>query len=236
MIKRERLLFLLLLTIPLLGQQERNLRKFKETVLEQGGTILLIIVILSFVAFSIIFYVSFILRSELVIPLNLQRKITACLSTKDYSSLTRLCKRNNAILAKIFYGVGIELRSDMKIDKEMLYQLYEQHGKNQQEKINQKLLYILDIAVLAPMIGLLGTIVGMYESFSSNESNLRSISPIFLVNGISKALITTIAGISLSIILNFFYRILNNQKRRLFSKLEYFCLLSYQKMKNEFSK
>ena len=230
MLKRS--LFLLLISTNFLFCKNIIPLKLKETILEQGGSILLIIILLSLFAFTMIFYLALLLRREFFMPSQLREKIDSCLNSKDYFNLARLCKKKSSPLARINYNVFSEIIKDEKnIDNELIYKLYEQQGKIQNNKIEQKFQYILNIASLAPMIGLLGTVLGMYEAFANIQVNFKGVNPIVLANGISKALVTTIAGISLSIILNFFYGLLNNRKKSLFAKLESFCLLSYKKIK-----
>ena len=57
---------------------------------------------------------------------------------------------------------------------------------------------------LAPMLGFLGTVIGMIESFSAIEE-AGGVKASLVAGGIKKALITTVAGLVVAIILQVFY-------------------------------
>ena len=55
------------------------------------------------------------------------------------------------------------------------------------------------VAALAPLLGLLGTVVGMIRAFMVIESQGASVSPALLAGGIWEALLTTAAGLTVAI-------------------------------------
>lgn len=66
------------------------------------------------------------------------------------------------------------------------------------KKLESGLTYIKNIATIAPLLGLLGTVVGVYQSFEAiTKSGLGD--PTIFSDGISIALITTIAGLIVAI-------------------------------------
>ncbi len=70
------------------------------------------------------------------------------------------------------------------------------------------------IAVISPMLGLLGTILGIIEAFKSIAGSTNAISPALLASGLWQAILTTAVGISIAIfatISHFIFKILANK-------------------------
>ena len=59
--------------------------------------------------------------------------------------------------------------------------------------------YLLDIATIAPLVGLLGTVLGMFKAFSGVANDIASAKPVVLAQGVSQAIITTVFGLAVSI-------------------------------------
>ncbi len=55
------------------------------------------------------------------------------------------------------------------------------------------------VAAISPLLGLLGTVIGMVAAFSTLESAGQSVNPAMLAGGIWTALLTTVAGLSVAI-------------------------------------
>jgi biopolymer transport protein ExbB len=66
-------------------------------------------------------------------------------------------------------------------------------------KLWKSISYLGDIAGIAPLLGLFGTVVGMIQAFNVIAVAGSALKPIMLVGGISKALITTAAGLVIAI-------------------------------------
>lgn len=66
------------------------------------------------------------------------------------------------------------------------------------KKLESGLTYIKNIATVAPLLGLLGTVIGVYKSFEAITANGLG-DPTIFSNGIALALITTIAGLIVAI-------------------------------------
>ena len=93
--------------------------------------------------------------------------------------------RKNAILEKI--------RAKVKINSSILSQI-----EYEVKKLESGLTIIKNIATIAPLLGLLGTVIGVLDSFDSiTKSGLGD--PSIFSSGISVALITTIAGLIVAI-------------------------------------
>lgn len=93
--------------------------------------------------------------------------------------------RKNALISKI----KDKLNNDSAIYAQIEYEV---------KKLESGLTYIKNIATIAPLLGLLGTVIGVYQSFEAITKNGLG-DPTIFSNGISLALITTIAGLIVAI-------------------------------------
>ena len=74
-------------------------------------------------------------------------------------------------------------------------------------KLESGLSWIALFIAIAPMLGFLGTVVGMVGAFDAIEQ-AGDISPTVVAGGIKVALITTIAGLIVAVILQIFYNLI----------------------------
>lgn len=95
--------------------------------------------------------------------------------------------RKNAMLKRI--KEKINLNSKSSINSQIEYEV---------KKLESGLTYIKNIATIAPLLGLLGTVIGVYKSFEAITANGLG-DPTIFSNGIAIALITTIAGLIVAI-------------------------------------
>ena len=95
--------------------------------------------------------------------------------------------RKNAMIQKI--KDKTDLNSKSSINSQIEYEV---------KKLESGLTYIKNIATIAPLLGLLGTVIGVYKSFEAITANGLG-DPTIFSNGIAVALITTIAGLIVAI-------------------------------------
>ena len=95
-----------------------------------------------------------------------------------------------------------------------------EEGGRQAETIQGQTQYLLDIAAVAPMVGLLGTVFGMLRAFSSIALDIAKAKPILLASGVSQALVTTAFGLMVGIPAMMFYAYFRRQSSKMVSHLE----------------
>ena len=84
-------------------------------------------------------------------------------------------------------------------------------GEYESAALENKLSYLALIGAIAPMIGLMGTVYGMIESFEIIANSRIQPKPSDLAGGISTALFTTLEGLSVAIPAIIFYTLLRNR-------------------------
>ena len=77
-------------------------------------------------------------------------------------------------------------------------------------RLNSSVDWLADIAAIAPLVGLLGTVLGMFQAFGGIASDVSAgAKPVVLAQGVSQAIVTTIAGLVVaipSLVLHAFFR------------------------------
>jgi biopolymer transport protein ExbB len=85
------------------------------------------------------------------------------------------------------------------LEKELLEEHISLRGAAELKRLNQRL-HVLDlVGRLAPLMGLLGTVLGMVAAFRQVAAAKGSVDPSLLAGGIWEALITTVAGLCVAI-------------------------------------
>ena len=220
---------ILLFTLPLFLLAQESILSPSNKLYEQGGNILILLMLLSIIGFILVFIQ--ITQTPRYYSTKIVPKIIQLLEKKDYTNIQNITRKDPSIIAQIIHEIIHEYNREDTLDNQTLYKLIEHKGTRKIKKIDIQNKYILEIASLSPMLGLLGTVVGMYDSFAHFDESLNSITPTIIGSGIAKALITTIVGISLSITFQFIYSILNGKKQNAVKKIESASLSLYQKIK-----
>ena len=81
--------------------------------------------------------------------------------------------------------------------------------------------WLADIAAIAPLVGLLGTVLGMYQAFGGIANDLAANArPVVLAQGVSQAIVTTMFGLVVSIPCLVFHAMLRRRASKRISGLE----------------
>lgn len=145
---------------------------------------------------------------ERIIYLNMASTNTGSLITAVESALNsggldaakEVCRNTKGPVASIFYQ-GLD-RAPEGLD--MAEKSVISYGSVQMGLLEKGLSWIALFIALAPMLGFLGTVIGMIEAFDAIAA-ANNISPNVVADGIQTALITTVAGLFVAIILQIFY-------------------------------
>ena len=130
-------------------------------------------------------------------------KIEEALSAGGIEAAKEVCRNTRGPVASIFYQ-GL-LRSDQGI--EAVEKSVISYGSVQMSQLEKGLSWIQLFIAVAPMLGFLGTVIGMVKAFD-DIARAGDISPNIVASGMKIALITTIGGLVVAIILQFFYNYL----------------------------
>ena len=166
-----------------------------------GGLMMVPIIIISIIAMAIIAALFISLNSKRIIPegtTNAARKL-AISGQATPAQIGKL--RDSSLLGRVL-ATGLE---NAQLPRHALKESIEETGRHVIHAMDKYMTTLGTIAAIAPLLGLLGTVVGMINVFSVITSQGVG-SPTELAGGISQALITTAAGISVAVPALIFHR------------------------------
>jgi len=161
-----------------------------------------IILICSMVAVTIIIERLLTLRKKQVAPANLRAQILELAKTGRVSPDKLKVIENHSPLGTVF-AAGL---ANLSYGREAMREALEESGKHVVHGLGRYLNALGTIASITPLIGLLGTVIGMIQVFSAIAADNGLGDPTVLSGGISVALITTASGLSVGIPCLMFYR------------------------------
>ena len=161
---------------------------------------------MSFVILALIFGLA--ISIERLIYLNLAStnskklidKVEDALENGGVEAAKEVCRTTRGPIASIFYQ-GLS-RYDQGID--MVEKSVVSYGSVQMGLLEKGMSWIALFIALAPMLGFLGTVIGMIDAFDKIQA-AGDIQPSLVAGGIKVALITTVAGLIVAMILQVFY-------------------------------
>lgn len=170
-------------------------------IVEAGGWLMLPIIACSIVALAITIERFWTLQKERVTPKYLTAKIWQWNKDGKLDENRILQIRKSSPLGRILAAGLLNQYYDREIMKESI----EETGRHVTYELQRFLNTLGTIAAISPLLGLLGTVIGMIQVFSV-ITNVGVGDPGELAGGISKALITTAAGLTVAIPSLFFVR------------------------------
>jgi len=144
-------------------------------------------------------------------------KIKELVLRGDINGSKMLCSQNNTPVARMIEKGISRIGSPLKNIEASI----ENVGKIEVFKLEKNLPTLATIAGAAPMMGFLGTVIGMVEAFISISQEEGSVSPKLLSSGIYTAMITTVAGLIVGIIAYLAYNYLVSRVQKVIHKMEY---------------
>ena len=159
-----------------------------------GGILMWIIAGLSVIAMAVVVERLLFFRSASTNPEALEEEFGKAVSENDIDAARKVVRSSQSSLHRLFFaafahwGVG---REDMKL-------LVEQQVRREVYRWEKHLFILEIIGKTAPLLGLLGTVLGMVEMFQSLHLGGQVTAATF-TGGICKALFTTVAGLVVAI-------------------------------------
>ncbi|PLX62491.1 MotA/TolQ/ExbB proton channel family protein [Sedimenticola selenatireducens] len=197
-------------------------------LVKAGGILMLPIIACSIVAMAIIIERLWALRSKRVIPNNLVAQIWQLHSKGQLTNAHVVTVKEGSPLGRIL-AAGLANRQHTKI---VMKEAIEEVGRQVVHELERYLNTLGTIASIAPLLGLLGTVIGMIKVFAAIMTAGVG-NPTVLAGGISEALITTAAGLSVAIPSRMFHRYFGGKVERLVIKMEEQALKMVEVMQGE---
>lgn len=183
---------------------EKNPHKeIKRLFIEGGagfmGTILLCLILGLAIAIERIIYLNLATTNSEKLLLRVEK----ALKEEGIDSAKEVCRNTRGPVASIFYQ-GLDRAHE---GVEMAEKSVVAYGGVQMGLLEKNLSWISLFIAIAPMLGFLGTVIGMIAAFDAIEQ-AGTVSATIVAGGIKIALITTVTGLIVAIILQIFYNYL----------------------------
>ena len=134
---------------------------------------------------------------------KLLNKIESAFENGGVEEAKEVCRTTRGPVASIFYQGLLRMDQGMEVVEKSIVS----YGSVQMSQLEKGLSWIQLFIAVAPMLGFLGTVIGMVGAFDAIQK-AGDISPNIVAGGMKVALITTIGGLVVAIILQFFYNFL----------------------------
>ncbi len=135
---------------------------------------------------------------------KLLSKIEDALNNGGIDAAKEVCRNTRGPVASIFYQGLDRFDPNDANSLEIVEKSVVAYGGVQMGKLEQGLTWIALFIALAPMLGFMGTVIGMISAFDAIEA-AGDIQPSLVAGGIKVALITTVFGLIVAMILQVFY-------------------------------
>lgn len=182
-----------------------------------GGLMMYPIVLLSFIAVYIFFERFLTLNKASQDPNVFMSKVKELVLKGDVNGAKILCSQNDSPIARMIEKGISRIGSPLKNIEASI----ENVGRIEIFKLEKNLSTLATISGTAPMMGFLGTVIGMVQAFIAIAQEEGSVSPKLLSSGIYTAMLTTVAGLIVGIVAYLAYNFLVTRVQKIIHKMEY---------------
>ncbi len=188
---------------------ELNIESFKELV-DIGGPIVLILIILSVIAFTIVIAKLLQFSQARIFSTRSASIIADALKAirQDNIDYARQKLRSSRSPMSVILQTILRLRQQ-NVEEELLREEAERIANFQLVRLRRHLRTLEVIASISPLLGLLGTVIGMIAAFQQLQQGSGAVDPKVLSGGIWEALLTTAAGLVVAIPATVMFNILS---------------------------
>ncbi|MEG1617749.1 MAG: MotA/TolQ/ExbB proton channel family protein [Bacteroidales bacterium] len=176
---------------------------------------------MSFVVLALILGMAFIIERIIYLnlaeinPKKLLASVEGALEKGNIEEAKEICRNTRGPIASIFYQ-GL-IRMDQGVD--VVERSIVSYGGVQAGLLEKGLSWITLFIAMAPSLGFMGTVIGMIQAFDKIQQ-VGDISPTVVAGGMKVALITTVGGLIVALILQLFYNYLLAKVESILNEME----------------
>jgi len=169
-----------------------------QELLDKGGIVMFIIMLLSVyvvavLLFKLVQFIKFHTHSREYV-----NEIMDAIEDKQYADAVRIAANAKSPLARVL-ETALKSVVNRTLGDDKKLRAIEESGSRQIRKYETHLRGLEMVATIAPLLGLLGTVLGMVKAFAGIGAGGGQVDPSILASGIWEALLTTVAGLSVAI-------------------------------------
>jgi biopolymer transport protein ExbB len=188
--------------------------------MRNAGPVMIFLVLLSIVSVMLIIVYFLTIRRGAVVSRGFMATADALLRKRDYLGLLAVSNRHGEAVARVVQHVLDFTTKNPNADFQQVREIAETEGTRVASNLNNRVTYLADIGMIAPLLGLLGTVIGIISSFGALGADVGSARYAALSKGIAQALFNTAAGLAIGIPAMIFYAFFRGRAQRLISDLE----------------
>lgn len=170
--------------------------------------------LMSIASLSVWIYSLATIRHKDIIPDHFQKELKVLLENQNYLEAKSLCEKSDHLFASLI-NVGLTTKN---LGAQVMIDSMKSEGKRIATPLWQRLSLLNDVAIISPMVGLLGTVVGMFYAFYDVNRSVESVNTLF--DGLGVAVGTTVAGLVVAIFAMIFSTTLKYRLVKALSKVE----------------
>ena len=180
-------------------------------IFEFGGSVLWVIIGVSVLTVAYILWLFPMVRVHGAVPDRFSQEVLDLIHEGNLLEAESLCDGRACAFSEVAKRAIAFCRTTPHADPVLLKEVIAGEGSTQAAKIMARPERLQHVITIAPMLGLLGTVIGMLSSFISIAGDVAAAKPVLLAQGMAKAIITTIAGLIVAIATSFFYAWFNSR-------------------------
>lgn len=190
-------------------------------ILVKGGPMMYPLALMSVVTLLMILLFFLTIRRNGIVSDRFMHTAESLIRKRDYLGLATYSLRRNECMARITQKTVDFITSNPTSSFENVREVAQAEGSRQAGILTSRINYLADIGSIAPMVGLLGTVIGMIKAFLEISSGeVAGVKQMGLAEGVSEALIATAGGLAISIPAFIFYAIFRGRVQKYVSELE----------------
>lgn len=185
-----------------------------KTVFSSAPVIYTLLLMMSVTSMGIWLYGLITFRAKDIMPEPFRKELRLLLEKQSYDEAHQFCDAKENILASLI-RTGLTTRG---FGPGVMLDAMKSEGKRVSTAFWQRLSLLNDIVIIAPMLGLLGTVIGMFYAFYDVNRSIESINALF--DGLGIAVGTTVMGLIVSILAMIFHTTLKYRVVKTLSHVE----------------
>lgn len=189
-------------------------------LIAQGGWVMYVLVFLSALGMFMTVWFLLGIRTSAMLPEGFRTEAEQAAEQGDVRGLDEICQNHDSAAADIVGAACATLRENPIAEYQVITEVVAAEGGRQASVLWRRIEYLRDIAVVAPMVGLLGTVLGMIDAFVGLKDSFATVRPMELSAGVSKALVTTAGGLIVGIAAMLLFSYFRGRVSQVLSDLE----------------
>ena len=192
-----------------------------QEVIKKMGILAYPLIALSLIAVLVIFFVILTIRQNAVVSDRFMNAADALIRKQDYLGLLAVCNRSSESIARVTAKALDFATKNPTASFDEVREVTEAEGSRQSSLLLQRVSFLGDIGSMSPLIGLLGTVIGLITSFNEIAGgDFAGRQGMGVAKGVYEALFCTAAGLMIGIPSLIVYAVYRGKVQRFISELE----------------